>query len=378
MIVLQHFLKWLETARVSERSAAAAALARAFLDKDLSFEERYAAEAALTLLLDDSSWKVRQAFAEPLSLSVHAPVQVVTALAADQPAVAAPILIRSPLLTDADLIDLVADGCEARQTLIAMRPGLALGVAAAIAEVGAARACRQLLENADAQIASVSFRRMIERHGEDTDLRERLVADRRLPSDCRHALLVQVGETLRTTPLVRALMGEARAERLTRDACMKASLTLIDNTEAAEHSALVEHLKIRGDLTSGFVLRAVAHGKIDFLGAVLVSLSGQGEHRVGPLLAGGRDAALSALMRRAGLPEALFAPIQRALKVWRQVALGERVAGAQEVSWLMLKELGANENSPRALRDVADLLRSIHIEALRENARREALAIAAA
>ena len=41
-------------------------------------------------------------------MSHHAPLQIVSALASDQPEVAALVLARSPLLTDADLIDRVA------------------------------------------------------------------------------------------------------------------------------------------------------------------------------------------------------------------------------------------------------------------------------
>ncbi|MBN9251289.1 MAG: hypothetical protein J0I86_12025, partial [Mesorhizobium sp.] len=61
-------------------------------------------------------------------------------------------------------------------------------------------------------------------------------------------------------------------------------------------------------------------------------------------------------------------------KVWRGVANGKRIDGVQEVSWLMRKELGGQ----RAEGDVATLVKSIHLEALRENARGHALAIAAA
>lgn len=59
-------------------------------------------------------------------------------------------------------------------------------------------------------------------------------------------------------------MGTARAERVMRDACIKASVTLIDGTQAVEHRALVEHLRLRGDLTASFIIRTVAHGKVDF------------------------------------------------------------------------------------------------------------------
>jgi hypothetical protein len=84
--------------------------------------------------------------------------------------------------------------------------------------------------------------------------------------------------------------------------------------------------------------------------------------------------ALSALLRSARLATPMHAVILRALKVWREVANGKRIAGPQEVSWLMLKELGDQPTDS----DLAVLLKSIHLDALRENARGHALAIAAA
>jgi uncharacterized protein (DUF2336 family) len=312
--------------------------------------------------------------AEALSMSHHAPVQVIAALASDQPEVAAFVLARSPLLTDADLIDRVATSQKATQVLIAGRPAVSMALAAAIAEIGDEEACAALLANSDAAIASLSFRRMAERHGHVPALREALVADPRLPADCRHMLLVKLGETLKNSPLVLALMGAARAERIMRDACVKASLTLIENVRVDEHAALIEHLRLRGDLTASFIIRAVAHGKVDFFGSALVALTRQSEQRVRALLASGQDVALHALLRSAGLAAATHAIILRALKIWREVANGKRTAGVQEVSWLMLKELGGQA----AEGDLAGLVRSIHLDALRENARGHALAIAAA
>lgn len=371
-MVVGHFLKWIDTARVAERAAAAGALARAYVLKELPFEERCAAEAALTLLLDDPSSKVRQAMAEALSMSRHAPLQVISALAEDQPEVAGLVLARSPLLTDTDLVDRVAAGQRAAQVLIAHRPTLSMLVSAAIAETGEPEACVALLANSGAEIASLSFRRMAERHGDIALVREALIGDPRLPSDCRHTLLVKVGEALARSPLVAALIGRNRVERVTRDACIKASLTLIEATRAEEHVALVEHLRLRGDLTTGFLIRAVAHGKVDFFGAALVVLTGQAAARVRALLAGGQDVALAALFRKAGLADATHAVVLRALRVWREVANAKRMAGVQEVSWLMLKELGG----PSAPGDLAGLVKSIHLDALRENARGHALAIA--
>jgi uncharacterized protein (DUF2336 family) len=373
-MVVSHFLKWIHTAKVNERAAAASALARAYVQHDLPFEDRCAAEAALTLLLDDPSAKVRKAMAEALALSRHAPLQVVGALASDQPEVASVVLARSPLLTDADLIERVASGQKTIQKLIADRPAVSMELSAAIAEIGEAEACRTLVGNEGAEIAPLSFRRMAERHGHVGALREALIADRRLPADCRYMLLVKLGDALKGSPLVVALMGATRAERVLKDACVKASLTLIDGTAAEDYAALITHLRVRGDLTASFIIRAVAHGKVDFFGSVLVALAGQSAERVRSLLATGSDVALSAVFRSAGLSDAIHGILVRALKVWREVANGKRVAGAQEVSWQMLGEIGGQE----AEGDLAALLKSIHLDALRENARGHALAIAAA
>ena len=373
-MVVSHFLKWIYTARVKERAAAASALARAYINHDLPFEDRCAAEAALTLLLDDPSCKVRMAMAEALAMSRHAPIQIINALASDQPEVATFVLARSPLLTDADLIDRVASGQKATQKLIAGRPVVSMSLSAAIAEIGEPDACAVLLANSGADIASLSFRRMAERHGHIGPVREAMIADSRLPSDCRHMLLVKLGDALKGSPLVVALMGAARAERVLKDACVKASLTLIDGTRTDEYGALIAHLRVRGDLTASFIIRTVAHGKVDFFGSVLVALTGQAEQRVRALLAAGHDVALAAVFRTAGLSDSLHGVLTRALKIWREVANGKRVAGAQEVTWLMLRELGG----PDAEGDLAGLLKSIHLDALRENARGHALAIAAA
>jgi uncharacterized protein (DUF2336 family) len=373
-MVVSHFLKWVNTARVAERAAAAAALARAYVTHDLPFEDRCAAEAALTLLLDDPSYKVRLAMADALSLSHCAPPQIISALASDQVEVAALVLARSPLLTDSDLIDRAVAGPASLQKVIAARPAVSIELAAAIAEIGDEDACAALLANGGAAIATVSFRRIAERHGGAARVREAMHANPLLPADCRHLLLVKVGEALQSAPLVLALIGKARAERIAREACAKGCVALVDGTHMEEYPALIEHFRLAGELTPSFLVRTVAHGKIDFFGSVLAVLSGQAAHRVTMVLAGGRDVAVQALLRSAGLPASVHGVIVRALKVWRDVANGRRIAGTQEVSWLMLNELG----DMRSDGELASLLRSIHLETLRENARDHALAIAAA
>lgn len=370
MVVGSHFLRWMDTARVEERVAAAGGLAQAYVDRQLAFEDHCAAEAALTLLLDDPSPRVRLAMAEPLSMSRHAPVQVIAALAADQIEIACLVLARSPLVSEADLIDRIATAPLAVQVVIANRAHIGIGLSAALAEIGEPQACLALLDNVTAQIAACSYRRMVERFGHLGTFREALLAHSALPSEARHVLLLELGRTLGASPFLHGVMGAGRAERVAQDACLRASMTLIESSMPGEHRALVEHLRLRGDLTAGFLIRAVACGQIDFFGAALVVLTGQNDRRVRALLASGRDVAVAALMKAAGLGTSLHAAIIGALRLWREVATGKRVAGIQEVSWSMLQAIGANA-------DLSALLRRIHLDALRDNARNHARALAA-
>src|SRR6266571_7220968 len=109
-MIVRHFLQWVRTAGAADRADATSALARAYLYSDLSADDRIAAEGAMIMLLDDASPLVRRALAQALASSPEAPPTIILALASDQPEVAAPVLEHSPLLLDADLVDMVGAG----------------------------------------------------------------------------------------------------------------------------------------------------------------------------------------------------------------------------------------------------------------------------
>src|SRR3954470_15846761 len=137
-MIVRQFISWIRTASAGERAEATRALARAWLISDLSEDDRLAAEGALLMLLDDASPLVRQAMAEVFCRSHDAPAAIVQALAIDQPSVSLPVLEHSPLLIDADLVDIVATGNDEMQCAVARRCQLPPSVCAAIAEVGSA------------------------------------------------------------------------------------------------------------------------------------------------------------------------------------------------------------------------------------------------
>src|SRR6202023_149519 len=164
-MIVRQFISWIRTAPAGERAEATRSLARAWLISDLTEDDRSAAEGALLMLLDDASPLVRQAMAEVFARSTEAPAAIVQALALDQPSVALAVLEHSPLLIDADLVDIVATGNSETQCAIARRIHLPASVCAATAEVGWPPAALELIEHAYAELPPFSWDRLVERHG---------------------------------------------------------------------------------------------------------------------------------------------------------------------------------------------------------------------
>src|SRR5436305_15091213 len=187
-MIVRQFISWVRTAPAGERAEATRSLARALLFSDMSEGDLAAAEGALLMLLDDASPLVRQAMAEVFARSTDAPAAIVQALSLDQPSVALPLLEHSPLLIDADLVDIIATGNSEMQCAIARRMNLAAAVCAAIAEVGTPAAALELIENPYAELAPFSWDRIVERHGHLAAIRASMLVLQDLPAATRPAL----------------------------------------------------------------------------------------------------------------------------------------------------------------------------------------------
>lgn len=319
-MIVREFLLWMEQAPTGRRAEAAHALARAYLYAEVDEETRSSMEAALTLLLDDESLDVRMALADSLGSSDRAPRHIIVSLAADQADVAELVLARSPLLIDAELVDIAAAVPSRLQEAVARRPVVSQKVSAAMAEIGDREACLTLLENPGAEIARVSFNRIAERFADDIEMRDGLLGRQDLPSDVHQRIVRAVGDQLGALVISRDWMPEARAKAVTRDACDRATVSIAAETQTEELGALVEHLRITGQLTTALLLRAVCAGNIAFFETALAALSGAPHRRIASLVRAGRASGLRAAYAKAGLPTMAFDAFAAAIETWRQQA----------------------------------------------------------
>jgi uncharacterized protein (DUF2336 family) len=373
-MIVRRFLAWAETAPAASRAQGAGALARAFLTADLVPSDRREAERALTRLLDDPSPLVRRALAESFASAGDAPRHIVVVLANDQSDVAAPILSLSPLLNDAELIDCAAIGDAFAQAAIALRPRLSAAVAAALAEMGAREALISLAVNPGADLPEFSARRMLERFGEDGEMREALLSRPHLSAALRADLVAATARALSTFVTACAWMSEARAARVTREAREKA--TIIIAADAREEGGngplkLVAHLRASGQLTAGLVLRALLSGNRSLFEAALGELSGMPLARVTGLVRAWHSAGFVALYAKARLPAALLPAFQAALAAQDEIGACLEKGSGECLSRAMIERvLTACESlNPAETGKLTALLRRFEAEAACEEAR---------
>ena len=369
-MIVRQFINWVRTAQVNERADATRALARAWLFSDLSETDRNAAEGALLTLLDDVSPLVRLAMAEVFAHSEYAPVVIVRSLAADQPSVAAPVLEYSPLMLDADLIEIVASGQSELQCAIARRENLASSIAAALAEVGSAAAALELIENRNVQLPEFSWDRIVERHGHLAAIREAMLLMPDLPAATRLTLVSKLSDTLTQFVVTRNWLGADRADRVASDAMARATVNIAAQTDADDLDGLVTHLREAGQLTVGLVLRALLSGNVELFHQTLVELSGLSHKRVAALLDHASDAAIDALLSRAGLPASTFVAFRAALAARDEVGFVDSWVGSARLQRRMVERvMSACEANETTSISLLILLRRFATESAREDAR---------
>jgi uncharacterized protein (DUF2336 family) len=369
-MIVRQFINWIKTAPAGERADATRALARAWLISDLTEEDRAAAEGALLMQLDDTSPLVRQAMAEVFARSAEAPAAIVQALSLDQPSVAIPVLEHSPLLIDADLVDIVATGnCEI-QCAIARRINLPASVCAAIAEVGAPEAALELIENAYAELAPFSWDRIVERHGHLAAIRESMLVLEDLPAATRVALVAKLSGTLAQFVVARNWLSADRAVRVASEARDRSTVNIAAVSRGEDMRGLVQHLRATGQLTAGLILRALLSGNLELFEAALAELSGLPPARVSALLHDRGGASVHALLQRAGLPESTFAAFRAALDVSNEHGFADTLDGAARLRRRMVERvLTLCETSEQVAEPLLILLRRFATESAREEAR---------
>lgn len=301
------------------RAAVAAKVARQFSEVELAPRERELAREILGYLVHDVAVSVREALARCLDDNPAAPRDIVLKLARDIDRVALPVLERSPVLTDEDLVGLVYYGSPAKQCAIAGRPDVAAPVSEAIAHRGDRTAVLRLVHNAGAIINEAAATMLVNRYADDADVSVPLVQRGEMPALLVERLIAMVSEQLREYLVeqhemdhrVAATLEEQTRERTTADA--------ISRMSNDDMRALVAQLSENGRLTATLILRIACTGEMRFVEAAFANLTDVPDERIWRLIHDVGALGFRAVYARAGMPEALYPAFRRVLDTYHAV-----------------------------------------------------------
>jgi uncharacterized protein (DUF2336 family) len=254
-------------------------------------------------LARDSAVRVRAVLAEEIKRLTSVPKDVILALAHDlQHIVAVPVLEYSPLLSDTDLIEIIACG-QVREALaaVARRRPLSENVSDALVQSLDVPAVAALLVNPDAKIRKATLDRVVE------DAEE--IESWHLP------LALRVDLSARTIRRIAGFVGAVIIERLAARHDLSAAtrtylnrqlrLRLEEKSDTAEIAAnaanMVAGAKASGKLDGNFVEEAALAGQRENIVLALAELAQVSADQVRRILVCGRAQPLVALAWRAKL-----------------------------------------------------------------------------
>lgn len=149
-------------------------------------------------LVFEMEMKVRQHLAETMSDVDAAPYELIKKFASDDIEVARPVLTKSGILQDADLIEIVKQCSQEHLMAVSTRDKVSEQVADVLVEKGNDQVLGSLAGNAGAELSRTAVETMVARsEGDDEALKEALVMRDGMPADLMRKMYNHVSSALR-------------------------------------------------------------------------------------------------------------------------------------------------------------------------------------
>jgi uncharacterized protein (DUF2336 family) len=228
----------------------------------LNERERELMREILRRLTHDVEMAIRIALAQRLADDTTAPHDLILLLVDDTIEVARPLIINSPLLTEADVLRLIAVAGTGHQEAVASRPHIGIPVTDALAKSQTESVLLALLRNATAKISGASYETLVEKSRAFVRLQEPLTRRPDLPPQLANDMCEWVSEALKVYIRTNYHMSEKRV-----DAALNQAATQVksDPPSAPVDSAqkLIDKLAAAGQLKAGFLIRILSQGQTD-------------------------------------------------------------------------------------------------------------------
>jgi len=274
----------------------------------LNDRERELMREILRRLTRDVEMAIRIALAQRLCEDASAPHDLIMLLVDDSIEVARPLILNSPLLTEADMLRLIAEAGIGHQEAVAGRPRIGIPVTDALASSENETVLMALVRNATAKISDSSYERLVQKSRAMSGLQEPLIKRPDLPPQMASNMCGWVADSLKSYIITNYRMAPKSVDAVLTDARATLNREPAFPREQPLDSAqkLIEKLAASGQLKAGFLMRVLSQGQADLFDLAFARLLGfeLEAFRKSFYEKGVRNVALSC--RAAGIDRAVF------------------------------------------------------------------------
>ena len=232
-------------------------------------------QAILHQLVRDTEMEVRKAISENFAESYFVPAEVIRELANDDIEIAFPVLQKSNLLKDPDLIEVVRNRTFEHQLAVAQRDSISEAVSGALVDTENERVVVALLKNTGAEISRKTRRYLVDQSERVDSFQDPLLRRTDLEPELAQKMFVWVSAALR-----RHIISNFDLDQETVDDLMEQVAVLESHGRTSEgltQSAaeeLAAELKAEGQINPEIIVQSIADGEVRLFEALLREATG--------------------------------------------------------------------------------------------------------
>ena len=255
------------------RTKLAQAVSHFFEEQELTRSEQRIASEILLNLIRQAEIDLREALADRLAAQATAPHELIVFLANDMAeSVAAPVLLHSPLLTDIDLMYIIASNKHTHAQLIAKRATLSPMVADKLIDTRDPSIIMNLMENQRIHLQKGSMKKLVKAALVSEELQASLLRRPEIDADVAVDLYMVVSNALRSELTkkfnLQAHLIEQAVEHLIQELSAEASGIRITTPEMM---ALARRLHDRQGVSADLLIRTLRRGQMGFFMALFAT-----------------------------------------------------------------------------------------------------------
>lgn len=325
----RQLLQLAQDTTASGRIGLAQAVSHFFEERQLSDAEQRLASDILLNLIHQAEIDLREALSERLAAQVTVPHELIVFLANDEESVATPVLLHSPLLTDVDLMFIIASK-RSHARLIAQRENISPMVADTLIDTCDPSVIMTLVDNQRTHLQKGSMKKLVKAALISEDLQVSLLRRPEIDADVAVALYMVVSNALRgeltsrynlqphlidhaVESLVQELSNEAQGIRIT----------------TPEMISLARRLNERGNVTTELLIRTLRRGQMGFFMALFAVRLSMTPETIKAMIQKDGGKAFVVACKAAGMLKSEFASI---FLLSRGIRTGDKIVDQRELA----------------------------------------------